>query len=135
MIELRGLGHELVDHLLTGFPGPTLRVAIEKVTSADAVIGVTPILTASYNALFKAFFDILDKNAVEEMPVLIAATGGTERHSLALEHKVRPLFGYLRAQVAATAVFAATGDFGARGATVPACVPGSHRPVASWRGW
>ena len=31
------------------------------------------------------------------MPVLIGATGGTERHSLVLEHALRPLFSYLRA--------------------------------------
>ena len=32
------------------------------------------------------------------MPVLLGATGGTERHSLALEHALRPLFTYLRAR-------------------------------------
>ena len=34
-------------------------------------------------------------------PVLIAATGGSVRHSLALEHALRPLFAYLRAVVVA----------------------------------
>jgi FMN reductase len=45
--------------------------------------------------------------------VLIAATGGTERHSLALEHAVRPLFAYLRSVVVPTAVYAASSDWGA----------------------
>jgi FMN reductase len=44
--------------------------------------------------------------------VLIAATAGTARHSLALEHALRPLFAYLRAVVVPTSVFAATEDFG-----------------------
>jgi FMN reductase len=46
------------------------------------------------------------------MPVLIGATGGTERHSLVLEHALRPLFSYLRAIVSPTGVYAATDDFG-----------------------
>ncbi len=115
VIELRGLGHALVDNLLTGFPSPPLKQALGQVTGADAVIAVTPIFTASYSALFKAFFDVLEVDALHGRPVLIAATGGTERHSLALEHAVRPLFGYLRALVVPTAVYAASSDFGASG--------------------
>jgi FMN reductase len=115
VVELRELGHALVDNLLTGFPAPPLKQAIAQVTGADGLIAVTPIFTASYSALFKAFFDVLEVDALRGRPVLIAATGGTERHSLALEHVVRPLFGYLRALVVPTAVYAASSDFGADG--------------------
>ncbi|HEX3783830.1 MAG TPA: FMN reductase [Pseudonocardiaceae bacterium] len=114
VIELRELGHPLVDNLLTGFPNDALKQAIAQVTGADGLIAVTPIFTASYNALFKAFFDVLDADALTGMPVLIGATGGTERHSLALDHALRPLFSYLRALVVPTAVYAASSDFGAR---------------------
>ena len=85
-------------------------------TAADALIAVTPIFTASYSGLFKTFFDVLDKDALAGKPMLIAATAGTPRHSLALEHALRPLFAYLRAVVVPTAVFAATEDFGSTGA-------------------
>jgi FMN reductase len=115
VIELREHAHALVDNLLTGFPNAALRQAIEQVDTADGVIAVTPIFTASYSALFKAFFDVLDKDALVGMPVLIGATGGSERHSLALDHGLRPLFGYLRAMVVPTGVYAASADFGARG--------------------
>jgi FMN reductase len=115
VIELRELGHALVDHLLTGFPSAGLKKALDTVIEADGLIAVTPIFSASYSALFKAFFDVLDNDALAGKPVLMGATGGTERHSLALEHVVRPLFGYLGAHVAPTAVYAASGDFGARG--------------------
>ncbi|HEX4223452.1 MAG TPA: FMN reductase [Pseudonocardiaceae bacterium] len=115
VIELREHAHALVDNLLTGFPNAALKQAIEQVGTADGLIAVTPIFTASYNALFKAFFDVLDKDAIVGMPVLIGATGGSERHSLALEHALRPLFGYLRAMVVPTTVYAASADFGARG--------------------
>ncbi len=115
VIELREYAHKLVDNLLTGFPDPQLAEVITSVVEADAVIAVSPIFSASYSALFKAFFDVLEPGALAGRPVLIAATGGTERHSLALEHALRPLFGYLRALVVPTAVFAATSDFGAAG--------------------
>src|ERR1017187_7527036 len=115
VIELRELAHDIVNNLLTGFPGPALRRAIEQVTSADGLIAVTPLCSGSYNGLFKSFFDVLDPGALAGKPVLIAATGGTARHSLALEHALRPLFSYLRAVTVPTAVFAATEDWGSAG--------------------
>jgi FMN reductase len=116
-IELRDLAHDIVNNLLTGFPAPALSQAIDQVTSADAVIAATPLYSGSYNGLFKSFFDVLDPDALTGKPVLIAATGGTARHSLALEHAIRPLFSYLRAVTVPTAVFAATGDWGSTART------------------
>ncbi|MFD8787646.1 FMN reductase [Kitasatospora sp. NPDC059599] len=115
VVELRDLAVEIANNLVTGFPGAALREAVETVTEADGLIAVTPIFTASYSGLFKSFFDVIDNDALTGKPVLIAATGGTPRHSLALEHAVRPLFGYLRAVVLPTAVYAATDDWGASG--------------------
>jgi len=113
VIELRELAHDITDNLLTGFPSPRLRKAVDSVVSADGLIAVTPIFSASYSGLFKSFFDVLDAGALDGKPVLIAATGGTARHSLALEHAIRPLLTYLRAEVVPTAVFAASADWGA----------------------
>ncbi|GLW53532.1 FMN reductase [Kitasatospora phosalacinea] len=116
VVELRGLARDIADNLVTGFPPPALRDAVRAVEEADALIAVTPIFSASYSGLFKSFVDVLDKDALTGKPVLIAATGGTARHSLALEHAMRPLFSYLRAAVVPTAVFAASEDWGANGA-------------------
>ena len=116
VVELRELAHEITDHLLTGFAGPRLADAIDAVGSADAVIAVSPIFSASYSGLFKSFVDVLEQGVLDGKPVLIGATGGTARHSLALEFALRPLFAYLRANVAPTAVFAASEDFGSAGA-------------------
>ncbi len=58
---------------------------------------------------------MLDHDALAGKPVLIAATGGTARHSLALEHALRPLFTYLRAVVVPTAVYAASEDWASSG--------------------
>ena len=111
VVELRDLAHDLANALLTGFPAGDLRDAVERVVRADGVVAVTPTFNASYSGLFKAFFDVLEPDALVDVPVLVAATGGTARHSLALEHAVRPLLAYLRAVVVPTAVFAASEDW------------------------
>jgi FMN reductase len=112
VIELRGLAHALADNLLTGFPSGALADAVETVRRADALIAVTPVFSASYSGLFKTFFDVLEPDLLAGKPVLLAATAGTARHSLVLEHALRPLFAYLKASVVPTAVFAASEDFG-----------------------
>ena len=58
------------------------------------------------------FFDVLERDGLAGTPVLIAATGGSARHSLALEHAMRPLFAYFNAAVVPTAVYAASEDWG-----------------------
>lgn len=112
VVELRERARDLADNLLTGFANEPLRAAVDTVTGADAVIAVTPVFSASYSGLFKTFFDVLDKDALTGTPVLLGATAGTARHSLVLEHAMRPLFAYLRATVVPTAVFAASEDWG-----------------------
>lgn len=112
VVELRPLAHLLADHLLTGFATGELAEAIENVRRADALITVTPVFTASYSGLFKTFFDVLEPGLLEGVPVAIGATAGTARHSLVLDHALRPLFSYLRAEPVPTAVFAATEDWG-----------------------
>jgi FMN reductase len=113
VIELRDIARDLADNLVTGFPGGRLREILQQVYEADALIAVSPIFSASYSGLFKTFFDVLEPDALTGKPVLIAATGGTPRHSLALEHAFRPLFAHLRAIVVPTAVYAASQDWAA----------------------
>lgn len=111
VVELRELAVDIANHLVTGFPPPALGDALRAVEEADGLIAATPIFTASYSGLFKSFFDLIDADALTGKPVLIAATGGTARHSLALEHAMRPMFAYLHAVVAPTAVYAASEDW------------------------
>ncbi len=114
IVDLRPLGRPIMDAMLAGFPTPALESAFETVADADGVIAVTPAFNASFSGLFKSFFDVLPEQTLSDMPVLIAATGGTERHSLVLEHALRPMFSYLHAIVSPTGVYAATDDFGAQ---------------------
>lgn len=111
-VDLRTLAPDLMTMLLTGVGSPALRSAIETVTCADGVVAVSPIFSGSYNGLFKTFFDVLDDGALAGIPALLGATAGTVRHSLAIEHALRPLFAYLGAFTVPTGVFAATDDFG-----------------------
>lgn len=113
VLELRDLATEVANTLVAGFASPRLEAAIETVTGADGLIAVTPIFTTSYSGLFKSFIDVLDPQALAGQPVLIGATGGTERHSLTLDYAIRPLFAYLHAVVTPTAVYAASSDWGA----------------------
>ena len=111
-VDVRDIAQDVTNNLLTGFASPRLETVVESVTGADGVIAVSPIFTTSYSGLFKSFIDILDPDSLSGMPVLIGATGGTERHSLALDYAMRPLFSYLHAVVVPTAVYAASGDWG-----------------------
>lgn len=115
VVELRDLAVEIAHNFTNGFPGRSLAAALDAVAEADGLIVVTPVFSASYSGLFKSFFDVLEKDALAGKPVLIAATGGSARHSLVLEHAMRPLFAYLRAVVVPTGVYAASEDWGAEG--------------------
>ncbi|MDT0573544.1 FMN reductase [Streptomyces sp. DSM 3412] len=115
VVELRDLAVEIAHNFTNGFPGRQLAAASDTVAGADGLVVVTPVFSASYSGLFKSFFDVLDRDALAGKPVLIAATGGSARHSLVLEHAMRPLFAYLRAVVVPTGVYAASEDWGAEG--------------------
>lgn len=113
VIELRELAQELATTMTTGgLPTPAVARARDAVAAADGLIAVTPVFTASFSGLFKMFLDVLDPDSMTGLPVIIAATAGTARHSLVLDHALRPVFTYLRAVVVPTGVFAATEDFG-----------------------
>lgn len=113
VVELKDIAIDLATAMSAGgLSTPRLARIKEAVSRADGLIAVSPVFTASYSGLFKMFFDALDPEALNSMPVIIAATAGTPRHSLVLEHALRPLFAYLRAVVVPTGVFAATEDFG-----------------------
>jgi FMN reductase len=125
VVELRDLAVDIANNLVTGFHSSSLAEAVEAVTSADGLIAVTPVFSASYSGLFKSFFDVIDNDALTGKAVLAAATGGTARHSLALEHALRLLFAYLRTVVVPTTVYAASEDWGGNGNPLTDTLP--HR--------
>jgi len=75
------------------------------------LVAATPVYKASYTGLFKHLFDLLDPKALEGRPVLLGATGGSERHALVVEHQMRPLFGFFGCALLPTSLYAVNSDF------------------------
>ena len=115
VLDLRERARDITDATLTGFAGRDLQADLDLVLAADGVVAATPVYSGSYTGLFKSFVDLLGQGAFDGTPVLLAATAGTARHSLAIEHAMRPLFSYLRALTVPTGVFAASEDWGGDG--------------------
>jgi FMN reductase len=111
LIELSKIGPLLGQSLArTGLPEEAER-ALAAVESADLLIAATPVYRGSYTGLFKHLFDLIDQNSLIDVPVILAATGGSDRHCLILEHQLRPLFGFFQAYTVPTTIYATTGDF------------------------
>jgi FMN reductase len=119
IVDLRDHARDITNALLTGVPSPSLAAVVDSVTGADALIAVTPVFNASYSGLFKMFFDILDPDSLTGKPVLAAAAGNSPRHSLVIEHALKPMFGYLHAMVVPTGVYASSQDWGTEDGALP----------------
>jgi FMN reductase len=81
------------------------------VERADVLVVATPVFRGSYTGLFKHFFDFIDQDALVDKPVLLAATGGSERHALVIDHQLRPLFSFFQARTLPLGVYATDKDF------------------------
>ncbi|MBE7244683.1 MAG: NAD(P)H-dependent oxidoreductase [Actinomycetospora chiangmaiensis] len=79
---------------------------IDAIENADALIVGTPVYQGGYAGLFKHVFDFVEPARLAGMPVVLTATGGGLRHSLVVEHSLRPLFGFFAAHIAPTSVYA-----------------------------
>lgn len=84
---------------------------VEKILAADILVVGTPTYKGSYTGLFKHFIDLLDPRALQGKPIVVTATGGSDRHALIIEHQLRPLFGFFMAHTLPTGVFAVDRDF------------------------
>ncbi|WP_106507741.1 CE1759 family FMN reductase [Brachybacterium timonense] len=111
-VELREVAHDVVDMLITRFPSPPLSTVLDALRAADGVIITTPVFNAGPSGLLKSFLDAADPALWHGRPVLLGATAGSARHGLVIDYGIRPIMAHLRADVAATSVFAATGDTG-----------------------
>ena len=102
-----------------GFTGASSRDAVPSgveaelrlVEEADVVVAATPVFRGSYSGMFKHFFDLIDQYALANTLVILAATGGSDRHALVIEHTLRPLFGFFQAAVAPVGFYVSAGDF------------------------
>lgn len=112
VIQLRDLAHGLTDMMITHVASPAVQAAIDTVLNVDGLVAASPTYKASYSGLFKQFFDVIDESALENLPTVVAATGGSPRHSLVLDTAMRPLLSYLKALVLPLGIYAASEDWG-----------------------
>lgn len=90
---------------------PTGSAAVRAIEQADLIVAATPVYKGSFAGLFKHLIDFVHPEALVERPVLLAATGGSDRHALVVDQALRPLFSFFRAQTVPSAVYAAESDF------------------------
>jgi FMN reductase len=84
---------------------------LQAVESADLLIAAAPVYRGSYPGHFKHLFDLVGQDALVDKPVLLAATGGSDRHALVLDHQLRPLFSFLQSLTLPIGVYGANADF------------------------
>lgn len=85
--------------------------ALIAVETADVIVAGSPAYRASYTGLFKHFFDYVGQYSLVDTPVVLAATGGSDRHALLVEHQMRPLFGFFQALTLPLGIFGNENDF------------------------
>ena len=110
-IRLNELGPSLAGVLSRSALPPEAEAELQQIENADILVVASPVYRASFTGLFKHLFDFVDQYALIDVPVLIAATGGSERHALILEHQLRPLFGFFQALTLPVGVYAHDSDF------------------------
>jgi len=111
------------------------RAIVASVLSADALVVGSPVYKGSYTGLFKHLFDLIDPAALAGKPVLLAATGGGEKHALVIEHQLRPLFGFFEAITLPTGVYASGADFAEGVPASPALLTRIDRAIAQFSPW
>ncbi len=110
-VDVYGLGPGLTSAVVREDVTPAVEVEIAAVEAADVVIAATPVYRASYPGIFKHFFDLVGQYALANTPVILVATGGSDRHALVIEHELRPLFAFFQAATIPVGFYANAGDF------------------------
>lgn len=110
-IELSEIGHELSGVLSRQDAGEQLEQALRHIETADLLIVASPVYRASYTGLFKHLFDLVGHETLFDVPVLLAASGGSQRHGLIIDHQLRPLFAFFQTLTLPIGVYATDADF------------------------
>jgi FMN reductase len=111
LIKVNELGPSFAGALSRAEVSPEIEAALVSIETADVLVVASPVYRASFTGLFKHLFDFVDQYSLVDTPVLLAATGGSERHALILEHQFRPLFSFFQALTMPVGIYAHDSDF------------------------
>ena len=111
LVELGQLAPQLAGAVWRSQLPEAVERDLAAVEQADIVVVTTPVYRGSYTGLFKHFFDFIDQDALIDKPILLAATGGSARHALMIDHQLRPLFSFFQARTLPLGVYATDKDF------------------------
>jgi len=106
LIEVTHAGALLGQHMRREQLSAAGESILKSVETADIIVAGSPVYKGAYTGQFKHLFDMLDPNALVEVPVVLAATGGSDRHTLMTDHTLRPLFSFFRAHTVPTSLYA-----------------------------
>lgn len=110
-IDVFRLGPTFTGAVIREDVSPEVERQIRAAETADILIVATPVYRASYPGIFKHFFDLVEQYALANKPVILVATGGSDRHALVIEHELRPLFAFFQAATIPVGFYANSGDF------------------------
>lgn len=111
-VRIAELGSALAGSLERDSASPVLLPHLQAIENADLIIAGSPVYRASYTGLFKHLFDLVDYQSLKGVPVLLAATGGSDRHALVIDHQLRPLFAFFQAHTLPYGLYATPDAFG-----------------------
>ena len=111
LLNLADIAPQLAGAVQRGQVSSALESDLQAIEAADLLVVASPVYRASYTGIFKHLFDLIDHQALVGVPVLLAATGGSERHALVIDHQLRPLFAFFQALTLPIGVYAAEADF------------------------
>ncbi|PPU91211.1 FMN reductase [Xanthomonas populi] len=111
LVELGALAPQFAGAVWRSHLPATVEQELSAVEQADVLVVATPVYRGSFTGLFKHFFDFIHQDALIDKPVLLAATGGSERHALVIDHQLRPLFSFFQARTLPLGVYATDRDF------------------------
>lgn len=111
LIELGPIAAVLGGTLRRDQATPDISQALTTAEHADLLVVGTPVYRGSFAGHFKLFFDLVERTALRGVPVILAATGGGDSHSLVIEHSLRPLFAFFEAFALPTGIYASDRDF------------------------
>ena len=90
---------------------PAIDRAFRQLESADAVVIGSPVYKASYSGLLKHFLDLASPSLLAGKVGILAATGGSDRHALVIDHQLRPLASFFEMNTVPAGVYVRDVEF------------------------